>query len=373
MNSIIFGAGQVGCRIAKILKKEGHHLDIIDPSPSGGRVASHLHSSLAVVPRKVIQECDLWIIAAPTSEHLQLLSQVLEVCSDAKVIIEKPIYSLGQSSAFLSLLKKYPFARILVEDTYFWSPILKQFSQNLETRIRGQSKSIQSVQIEFSKNRLADEKKGRFVDEELSHFGYEWFHILSVLGLSIGSEAFSEYLGSMPGLTPVYQDQEIIFLPRCGIDVSLCGTIDGRIGFPDLRGARSYRSLEAQCSIQNKNIIEGSDFRYRVVEVKLRDGSSMGICFESHFGHSGVDVKNIHTIFEISSSGETLETIWVGNHFEESILNQIEAVKSADPGSLSRLIHVQMEQQWRLEFLAIASKASIDCEVRRIQESLAYA
>ncbi|MGB0454672.1 MAG: hypothetical protein ACPGJV_13265 [Bacteriovoracaceae bacterium] len=55
-----------------------------------------------------------------------------------------------------------------------------------------------SISIHFSKDRIKDITKGRFVDQDLSLLGYEWPHILTCLSLIIPEKSFSEYLEKKP-------------------------------------------------------------------------------------------------------------------------------------------------------------------------------
>ncbi len=119
-------------------------------------------------------------ICTPTKQHAIVFKNIIKKYVFSYIIIEKPLCNtLEELEVFTSIIKKQPYLeeKIFVSEQYFYSTILDVFVKNRCFSLNG----IDKIYIEFPKNRLEDNAKGRFLDEEILGFGIELPHILAIL------------------------------------------------------------------------------------------------------------------------------------------------------------------------------------------------
>lgn len=118
-------------------------------------------------------------ISTPSDQHASSLSWVFKTIQHPKtILIEKPICTNPSDKALINqLLRDYKHVPVYVNESYFWSSALDWLSSQLVEN----HETIVSIEINLSKNRLADAKVGRFFDKELETYGIEVPHALAVL------------------------------------------------------------------------------------------------------------------------------------------------------------------------------------------------
>lgn len=341
MNITILGAGKIGTVIGRLMTESGHDVLFVDPRAGLAAQPPVRARSLDGLTRREIAATAVWIVAAPTEEHLPLLQGILSRAPRARILVEKPLCSYGEIARARSLLASYPEARVMIDDTYAWSPVIRRLAEKIAS-----AGPIAKVSVEFSKNRRRDESLERFRDTQLLHFGYEWFHLISTLRVLLPRGGYREYLRRPARESLVSRNEERAALPRSGVEVRLFSDMAGRIGMPALLGARLYKGREAKSVLSRGEIPFDSDFRYRVVEATFRDGSVAGAVFES-------GGKNEHSLYTAPAGGALSVERWKGNHFGEALAAQLLRLRIASRAELDGLLELQLAQQRRLEDLVL--------------------
>jgi hypothetical protein len=314
--AVVVGCGKIGNLYRQYLENFGFEVFTVDANPLKqpqardiGQVPSHLRERTAI-----------WIVCLPTVSHYSAVSEILGKSPNAKILIEKPICAPSQLAMMEALLGKFSEARIAISDTYAASPVVQEFMD----LISGYGVPARSLSIELTKNRGLDEINGRFVDTDYGDFGYEGFHLLSLRD-------------SVLNLVPVPEG-----------NVHLFSSVRGQIRFPDLRGSRLYKSLEARQQIQKRTIPMGSEFRFRIVEVEFRDNVTASLAFEPYFGQAGVDSKNTHVIALQDQTGVLFQKTLQVNQLQCAFYTQIEGLLSGQisMGAKVWARHSEIRQRW---------------------------
>ena len=126
------------------------------------------------------QMCDFTVdISTPSDQHASSLLWTLETVKTPRIIlIEKPICTNANDKAVIDrLLSKHRSVPVYVNESYFWSSALDWLSNQLHIN----DEKIVSIEVNLSKNRLADTRAGRFFDRELESYGIEVPHAIAIL------------------------------------------------------------------------------------------------------------------------------------------------------------------------------------------------
>lgn len=190
----------IGCGKAGVLHLERWALlnyDIIIVDDRVLKMGFPAYLRIDDIPPHIISEIDIWDICTPTSSHLKCIMDILSYNDNANILVEKPLCDtdqIEQLEKYVAKKKQSSGFKIIVNDPYnFSNPIhhnIKFIKQNYS------QDDITDIYIEFSKNRSADEEKGRFIDKKSGALGYEWFHMLSILNLFLQKDEMREYLKS---------------------------------------------------------------------------------------------------------------------------------------------------------------------------------
>lgn len=118
-------------------------------------------------------------ISTPSDQHASSLLWSLENAKNPRVIlIEKPICTNTSDKAIINqLLNKHRSTPVYVNESYFWSSALDW----LYDRLHMTNEKVVSIEINLSKNRLADTRAGRFFDQDLESYGIEIPHSIAIL------------------------------------------------------------------------------------------------------------------------------------------------------------------------------------------------
>lgn len=175
---LILGCGTIGQIKAGLWLSLGADIYLHDTSPSQVDKLLKMDKRLQRFSQQQID--DLTIdISTPSNQHAPSLLWMFETIKNPKtVLIEKPICTNVSDKAVINrLLYKHKGVPVYVNESYFWSSALDL----LLSQLLANNEKIKSIEINLSKNRLADTRAGRFFDRELELYGIEIPHAIAVL------------------------------------------------------------------------------------------------------------------------------------------------------------------------------------------------
>ncbi|WP_432589667.1 Gfo/Idh/MocA family oxidoreductase [Streptomyces sp. HD1123-B1] len=205
----VVGYGVAGRLHHRLLESLGVTVSVVDAAArSLRRPGVRIAESVAELPAE--PAVDLWSVCTPTADHLPTVAAVLARDPAARLLVEKPVCGSWEVPAFGALLREYPRARMVVMNQYQHAQapaLLKTVKQDV-----ARHDPVSAVRIAFVKDRRADIAAGRFVDRDYGVFGYEWLHMLALLGTVLPRESFRSYLRTAPGpdTVRVAPDPELI-------------------------------------------------------------------------------------------------------------------------------------------------------------------
>jgi predicted dehydrogenase len=154
---------------------------------------------------------DVWLVCTPTEDHLSTLTRVLALDPAARVLLEKPACRTAEIDRLTAILSAHPRMRMAVMDQYRDCAVVARMVETLRTLAPGEP--VRRVRVAFSKDRRPDVRRGRFVDRDHGVFGYEWHHMLAILGGLLPPSGYGAYLARpvAPGeLRCLFDDQFVI-------------------------------------------------------------------------------------------------------------------------------------------------------------------
>lgn len=175
---LILGCGTIGRIKSGLWLSLGMDVYLHDTSPS--QVGKLLKTDVRL-KRFQQGEANGFIvdISTPSDQHASSLQWAFEAIKNPMtVLVEKPICTNTSDKAIINrLLDKYKDVPIYVNESYFWSLALDW----LLGRLHANNDRIVSIEVNLSKNRLADARAGRFFDRELESYGIEIPHVIAIL------------------------------------------------------------------------------------------------------------------------------------------------------------------------------------------------
>lgn len=208
----------------------------------------------------------------PPAERLNCLKEILSLNDEnSNILIEKPVCAVSQINEFEKLTKS-PQVKICVNENYSSSAVSKIIQEKLLKYEIGKAHII----IEFSKNRIEDFIKGRYIDKELGALGYEGTHMIScVSNLSPAKKPkviISSRLYDLKVPEAFYYSDgryqggaELEYSTDDGSLVEVFTFMDGHIKHPI-----------GVLNIDNEMGFENPDIRYRIIEIKEKNISIIG-------------------------------------------------------------------------------------------------
>ena len=194
-SACVVGYGVAGRLHARILTDQGAALTVVDPQhqdlPKAYRSFPH---GLENMPAAVRSSVDLWSICCPTADHLPVLRTILALDPEARVLLEKPACQAHEIDALAALLASNRNARVVITDQYRHSRALDVLA-DLMRRLEPDT-APDHVAVTFTKDRTGDIGRGRFVDRSYGVLGYEWLHMLAVLGRVLPPTAIAAYFAT---------------------------------------------------------------------------------------------------------------------------------------------------------------------------------
>ena len=175
---LILGCGTIGQIKAGLWLSLGADVYLYDTSPSQ---VSKLLTTDKRLQRFGHQQLDNLMIdiSTPSDQHASSMSWIYKNIKNPRtILVEKPICTNVDDRAVIKrLLNKHEGVPVFVNESYFWSTALDWTSDQLQMN----NEEIISIEINLSKNRLADTRSGRFFDRELESYGIEIPHAIAIL------------------------------------------------------------------------------------------------------------------------------------------------------------------------------------------------
>lgn len=179
LSVLIVGYGKIGKIKALIWKECGAKVFISDIAKEGLHRAQEDGFDIENSPYYTV--FDFVDICTPSSTHIEVLRRIIsEGVKFNRVVIEKPLFNnLQQKKILYKLLENDNSLneRIIVNEQYHKSKVIKCLQEKIS------KKKIKRIQITMSKNRNADNKSGRFIDNDIGAYGIELPHILAILDM----------------------------------------------------------------------------------------------------------------------------------------------------------------------------------------------
>ncbi|MFI0976929.1 Gfo/Idh/MocA family oxidoreductase [Streptomyces sp. NPDC021093] len=193
----VIGYGVAGRLHHRLLAAMGMSVSVVDPDArTRGALAPSCPGAATVEELPADLRVDIWSVCTPTAAHIGAVAAVLARDPDARILVEKPACRSWEGPELTALLGAYDRARLVVMNQYAHAkaPAMLQ-AVHAEFAPRH---PVTAVRVAFSKDRREDIAAGRFVDLDYGVFGYEWLHMLAVLGGLLPAPAFHRYLQSDP-------------------------------------------------------------------------------------------------------------------------------------------------------------------------------
>jgi hypothetical protein len=337
MKVILCGIGKIGRIHAMTLANAYNSSEVIFVDPAVESCSDGTFPSLEVVPEPIILRADLFLVCSPTAFHLNQVRWILKKKPNARVIVEKPSCLPGEASEFrsLQLHARQQGGFLMTQNAIAKSRIVRRFSSILEKKqLRGDR--IQSVHIEFSKDRTSDQRQGRFIDNDWKAMGYEFFHMSSLILASIIPASFRRMNGDIRVILSELNELTCSgqFSADSGFDVQFHSSFDGhrKWNLPHwvrIRLGDRYRRNIEECHPQ-----KSLEFRYRFCRVLWKSGDETVVVFEHLLGEDS-DYKNVHGLF-LKNKRSAHRIDIRENLIREGLLKQIdECLKSEDVDLIS--------------------------------------
>ncbi|MEW2529041.1 Gfo/Idh/MocA family oxidoreductase [Streptomyces sp. NPDC047071] len=228
----VVGYGVAGQLHHRLLGGLGVRVSVVDPAAHRLSPSLPAYTRIEDVPRRT--PVDVWSVCTPTAAHVETVAAVLDRDPRARLLVEKPVCRSWETTDLAALLAKYDESRLVVMNQYAHAAapgILKAARKEWAP-----GHPIDAVRIAFGKDRRADIASGRFVDRDYGVFGYEWLHMLALLGTVLPPGVHDRYLATDPGTHDlgVAHDPELTSVaahdrtrPQDGPTVELYSTIVG--------------------------------------------------------------------------------------------------------------------------------------------------
>lgn len=175
---LILGCGTIGQIKAGLWLSLGANVYLYDTSPA--QIDKLLKTDKRLQRFNQQQMGDFTVdISTPSDQHASSLLWTLETIKNPRIILlEKPICTNANDKVVIDrLLSKHRSVSVYVNESYFWSSALDWLSNRLHIN----DEKIVSIEINLSKNRLADTRAGRFFDRDLESYGIEVPHAIAIL------------------------------------------------------------------------------------------------------------------------------------------------------------------------------------------------
>lgn len=203
-----------------------------------------------------------WDICVSNNQHLSVIEEIINYVPNANILVEKPICSFRQIDKLKKALENFQ-GKLVVNENYASSQICVLVKKLVWEKL----KILPTViRVEFTKNRLLDNQRGRFIDEELGVIGYEGSHMVEI-AWQIGQEELNKaMINSKCSLGENTLDIKAKLIST--IDLYLYTSMSGIIKYKYPLFARDNISIDNQKSKYRLVAVDGNDVnnnKYTVV------------------------------------------------------------------------------------------------------------
>ncbi|WP_275460841.1 ABC transporter ATP-binding protein [Streptomyces noursei] len=204
----VVGHGVAGRLHHQLLDGMGMSVSVVDPTAPG--CGAPFPTAATVGELSTDRPVDVWSVCTPTAGHVQAVAAVLARDPEARILLEKPACRSWEGPELTALLGAYDRARLVVMNQYAHAKapaMLEAVRAEFAPR-----HPVAAIRIAFCKDRREDIAAGRFVDLDYGVFGYEWLHMLAVLGGFLPARAFHHYLlaGPEPQAVRIARDPHLV-------------------------------------------------------------------------------------------------------------------------------------------------------------------
>ncbi|MFI2241702.1 Gfo/Idh/MocA family oxidoreductase [Streptomyces chrestomyceticus] len=190
----VIGHGVAGRLHHQLLTGLGVRVSVVDPLATALPTATPAVPWIEDVPHD--PPVDVWSVCTPTAAHLETVAAVLKRDPRARLLVEKPVCRSWEAPELSALLAEYDESRLVVMNQYAHTTALGVLKAAMKEWAPGHP--VDAVRIAFGKDRRADIAAGRFVDRDYGVFGYEWLHMLALLGAVLPRDVQHRYLTAAP-------------------------------------------------------------------------------------------------------------------------------------------------------------------------------
>lgn len=317
---VLIGYGNIARLYRKYFESQTDICQIIavDPNPhqldSSNNQAGISHSrSLRALWKTLALRENIFVLSCPPDFHLSYIQEIIDLKLEGLVVMEKPVARPGQSGILRSLLATAsPKLQFAVNDTLRYSPIACAFGNVLGHFSCLPGDKVRRMEIEFTKDRLADESKGRFIDQDFGLLGYEVFHMLSIASQMLpGFKNMVLNPSNIKIQKTTHHQMEIDICHESLPPIRFMTSMDGDILSQDRARLSKLFSDRATHKLIATGRLQGTSERFKVASAEMVSGSRADLIFEASTDDKGHRLKNHHRIF---INGQPYLD-YQGNHF----------------------------------------------------------
>lgn len=203
----VVGLGVAGRLHHRLLTGLGATVSVVDPAADPRLLPFPVAARVEDVPE--LPPVDVWSVCTPTAAHVPTVAAVLDRDPGARLLVEKPVCRSWEGPRLAALLAAHEGARLVVMNQYAHAEapaLLRAVKDEYAPR-----HPVEAIRVAFGKDRRQDIAAGRFVDHDYGVFGYEWLHMLALLGRFLPEDAYHRYLVRHPdhGSVRIARDPEL--------------------------------------------------------------------------------------------------------------------------------------------------------------------
>lgn len=346
----IIGYGRIGKIYENTLHSLGYKTILVDPLL---KKSKKNFPNLNIIPNELRKCIHFWIITAPTEHHFYILKDVLHLQGNATILIEKPVCAQSDIDNLVQTIALFSNAKVLPVELYLHShaiQVLLNEMQNLGLSLD----QCRSIYIESTKNRQADNKAGRYIDNEFGLFGYEFLHLLTILSKILDDHLWQEFLCLHESELKLQNDPEqedsnsgtvsLSWMSASGMNVTLYSSTSGKIGDP-----------KADEFHMPSQIPYGDNQKYRMIVLEF-EHCELRLRLEPIDSFKGQTVDRQIHLLVIKQGNSKQERLIKDNAFENALKDQLQWTDDKSIHTPEHAQSLMKESLTRVQFLGKIKK-----------------
>lgn len=185
----VIGFGKMGRLIGAQLTELNVDWISVDPKASTSML-SVSYSDIGTLPSHIKDKITHIFICVPTQLHQKVLEQTLEEFPHTSIMLEKPVCSPGDFDWFCRAVGSDAFKGVWINNHYVECSNILRMSEIIQNR-----RERICLEVGFYKNRASDNAAGRFIDKDFLVWGYEGFHMLTIVAMLLAKAELLQYFG----------------------------------------------------------------------------------------------------------------------------------------------------------------------------------